>query len=205
MANEADCVRSGYVAAPDLERLLEAFRSDVLRQLVGFLFWSGWRCGSVKELTWQCIDREGGIVFLPRERTKNNMPVQWGLVGALGKIIDQREAARNRKSPYVFHRHDGKPIRCFRRAWKSATTRAGLAGLVPHDLRRSLALAHLEAGVPREVTMAGAGWRSESVYQRYAIVPKRVLCDAQALAAAQHERSLRRAEPEERSSAAATA
>jgi integrase len=43
-------------------------------------------------------------------------------------------------------------------------------GLIPHDLRRSAAKALRAAGVPESVVMAIGGWRTNSMFRRYAIV-----------------------------------
>jgi len=47
---------------------------------------------------------------------------------------------------------------------------AGVAGFVPHDLRRS-AVRNLErAGVPRATAMKLVGHKTEAIYSRYAIM-----------------------------------
>jgi hypothetical protein len=43
-------------------------------------------------------------------------------------------------------------------------------GLIPHDMRRSAAKAARRAGVPESVAMAMGGWRTNSMFRRYAIV-----------------------------------
>jgi integrase len=43
-------------------------------------------------------------------------------------------------------------------------------GLIPHDMRRSAAKAARRAGIPESVIMAAGGWRTDSVFRRYAIV-----------------------------------
>ena len=85
--------------------------------------------------------------------------------------------------PYVFH-HAGRPLRSFRRAWKTACRRAGVPGRIPHDFRRT-AVRNLErAGVPRSTAMAMVGHRTESIYRRYAIVDHAMLQEGAAKLAA---------------------
>ena len=67
-------------------------------------------------------------------------------------------------------REDGKPVRDFRKAWANLTVRAGLSGLIVHDLRRSAAKALRAAGVPESVVMAIGGWKTPAMFRRYAIV-----------------------------------
>ena len=44
------------------------------------------------------------------------------------------------------------------------------SGLIPHDFRRSAAKAARSAGVPESVIMAMGGWKTPSMFRRYAIV-----------------------------------
>jgi integrase len=69
---------------------------------------------------------------------------------------------------YVFHRH-GEEIGSFHKAWRSATTKAGLQGRLFHDLRRSAARNLVRSGTPEAIAMAVTGHRSRSVFQRYNI------------------------------------
>jgi integrase len=68
----------------------------------------------------------------------------------------------------------------FRKAWVTACDKAGVAGWLRHDLRRT-AVRNLErAGVPRSHATKVTGHRTESVYNRYAIVSDTDLRDATA-------------------------
>jgi integrase len=73
-------------------------------------------------------------------------------------------------TPWVFHHNGGKPIKEFKRSWKTACRKAGVPGRMFHDLRRT-AVRNLErANVPRSIAMKLTGHKSESVYRRYDIV-----------------------------------
>jgi integrase len=80
--------------------------------------------------------------------------------------------------PRIFR--DGKPIRYFYGAWRTAC-KAGLCpGRLLHDFRRT-AVRNLErAGVSRSAAMAMVGHKTESIYRRYAIVESKVLHEAAA-------------------------
>ena len=51
-------------------------------------------------------------------------------------------------------------------------TAAGMPALLFHDLRRTAARNLRAAGVPEEIIMRVAGWKTSSVFKRYAIVDK---------------------------------
>ena len=71
---------------------------------------------------------------------------------------------------FVFTRSDGKPVRDFRRTWANACESAGCSGLLVHDLRRTAARNLRRAGIAEGVIMKIGGWRTRSVFERYAIV-----------------------------------
>jgi integrase len=72
--------------------------------------------------------------------------------------------------PYLFFRGKGQPIGPHIKGWAAACTKAGLDGLLFHDLRRSAVRNMDRAGIRREVGMAISGHRTPKVYQRYGIV-----------------------------------
>lgn len=82
--------------------------------------------------------------------------------------------------PHLTGRFQGKPRRDFRRAWATACRRAGVPGMLRHDLRRTAVLNMEQAAVPRSVAMKLTGHKTENVYRRYAIVSP---ADLQAAAA----------------------
>ena len=68
---------------------------------------------------------------------------------------------------------DGQPVfdaTNLRREWASATVAAKCPELLIHDLRRSGARNLVNAGVPETVAMKIGGWKTRSVFIRYAIV-----------------------------------
>ena len=84
------------------------------------------------------------------------------------------------KSPedFVFTRSDKKPVRDFRETWKSACKSAGVPKLLFHDLRRTAARNLRKAGVAEGVIMKIGGWKTRSVFERYAIVSQTDISEA---------------------------
>jgi len=143
---------------------------------VTFAYITGWRASEVKGLQWSQVDLVGRTVRLNPGTTKNDEGRVFPFTRELETVLlAQRDASRDlqRRSvitPWVFHRADGSPIRCLRKAWHTACRTAGCPGRILHDFRRT-AVRNLErAGVPRSVAMAMVGHKTEAMYRRYAIV-----------------------------------
>ena len=75
--------------------------------------------------------------------------------------------------PYVFFGDTGERIGDFRKAWRSACKKAGVEGLIFHDLRRSAARNMRKAGVPENTIMKIAGWKTAAMFRRYDIQDSR--------------------------------
>jgi integrase len=68
--------------------------------------------------------------------------------GRLWEVIQERAKRRRIDCPFVFHQ-GGKKIGDIRKAWHTACRKAGLEGLLIHDLRRCAARNLSRAGVFR--------------------------------------------------------
>lgn len=168
MAPEAQ-PRQDFASTGQIDRLLTLLRPrhpDVA-DLVEFLAVTGWRRREALELPWSEVRWAEGRVVVPPARTKKARARVLPLVGPVLEILRRRQAMNG--SAMVFHR-GGRPIRYFRRSWRTATTAAGLDGLHVHGLRRSLARNHRLAGIPEIVTMALAGWEDIRSLRRYSVV-----------------------------------
>src|SRR5262245_5665752 len=102
-----------------------------LQDFTAWAFWTGMRKGEIAKLTWEALDREAWTITLAAKDAKTRKARTVAVEGPLRAIVERRIAARRPDCPLVFHR-SGEPVREFRKAWATATKRAGaLWGPVP--------------------------------------------------------------------------
>jgi integrase len=80
--------------------------------------------------------------------------------------------------PHLSGRRRGTPRLEFRKRWATACRKAGCAGMLLHDFRRTAVRNMERTGVARSVAMKLTGHKTENVYRRYAIVSDAELKDA---------------------------
>lgn len=167
--------RKGFLEYGHFQRLREEL-PECLRTAVTMAYYTGMRLGEILSLRWRNINFLEAEARLDPGTTKNDDPRTIPLAGELLGML-KIERQKNQHGEFVFTR-DGKPIKIFRKAWASACERAGLTGLLFHDLRRTGLRNLVRAGVPERVAMAISGHKTRSVFERYNIVSGRDLKDA---------------------------
>ena len=162
--------RSGFFEEGEFAAVLLELPSDV-GDLVQFLRVTGWRRDEARLLQWASVDMDGKTIRLEEARSKGGRArvFPFGLAATLSALIDARWEARD--GLYVFHR-GGQPLSvgAVRSAWERATKRAGAAGRLLHDLRRSAARDFRRAGVSEGEIMALCGWETRAMFDRYNVI-----------------------------------
>jgi len=143
----------------------------------------GWRMQSeVLSLERRQLDLEAGMLRLDPGTTKNGegrtvylTPELKGLLAAQLERVDRLSKRTKTINPYVFPHLGGRSRlgqrrRDFRRAWGTACRKAGVAGKLRHDFRRTAVRNMVNAGVPERVAMKVTGHKTRSVFDRYHIV-----------------------------------
>jgi integrase len=169
--------RQGFFEAAEFGKVV-AELPDYFAPVARFGYYTGWRLGEIVGLTWDRVDFAAGVIRLDVRGTKNDdgrvlpvdaLPALLDLLKRQRGYTDVIETVEGHVVPFVFHR-GGKQLKDNYTAWRAACKRAGLAGRLFHDFRRT-AVRNLErAGVSRSVAMRITGHRTEAVYRRYAIV-----------------------------------
>jgi integrase len=161
--------RLGFVTAEQFARLVAHCPDLWLRAMLETAYVFGWRVSELLNLRVGQVDLLARTIRLDPGTTKNRegreVTIESGtLLQLLRHCIEGK-----RPEDHVFTRGI-KPIRDFRRSWKNLCTAAGVPALLFHDLRRTAARNLRAAGVPEEIIMRIAGWKTSNVFKRYAIV-----------------------------------
>lgn len=174
---EVDNARQGFIGVGEFAALLEKIPSQDVKDIVEFLYQSGWRSYEAKELKWAWIDLGTNMVRLPAEFSKSKKARALPLTGALLDVIERRLKVRRLDCEHVFHRK-GKPIKKFDKAFKAAAAKIGFPDLLPHDMRRSAVRNFRRSGLSEHEGMALSGHKTDSVYRRYDIISENDLTEA---------------------------
>src|SRR5215472_1239398 len=164
--------RSGFIETDEYEKLAAELPAH-LRIILALGFFTGMRLGEITRLEWKQVDFIADTIRLRTGETKSG---QGRVVPLVPELRAALLAARN-DSPFVCVK-DGARVQSFRKAWKSATKRAGLDGLLVHDLRRSAVRALVRSGVAEKIAMQISGHLTRSVFDRYNIVSENDVMDA---------------------------
>jgi integrase len=142
---------------------------------VGYTY--GWRHEELLALRVSQVNLAAGTIRLEPGTTKNSEGREVSMTLPVRALLS---VCVHDKGPdeCVFTREDGKPVRDFRGAWTNACAAAKVQCLLFHDLRRTAARNLRRAGVAEGVIMKIGGWKTRSVFERYAIVSQSDIRDA---------------------------
>jgi integrase len=173
-------IRKGFLEDGQYHKIVAQCPELWFRSIVECGRTYGWRISELLNMQAGQIDLAQKVIRLEPGTTKNREGREVVMTDAIFKLLS---ACVHDKSTdnYVFTRANGKRVRDFRRTWANACEAAGVPGLLFHDLRRTAARNLRRAGVPETVIMKIGGWRTRSVFERYAIVSRNDIADAMLL------------------------
>jgi integrase len=197
-------VRKGFLEDAQYRKLVEG--SELwFRALVECGRTYGWRVSELLEMRVRQADLLQRTIRLEPGTTKNSEGREVVMTDAVCTLLCACLTGK-RADDFVFTRKNGKPVRDFRNTWENACVRAGVGnivcancsapkvsrkrceqckaklskytGLIFHDLRRTAARNLRRAGISETVIMKIGGWKTRSVFERYAIVSRTDIVDA---------------------------
>lgn len=172
-----DNIRKGFLEDDQYKKLMEYCPDVWFRAMVEMGRTYGWRISELINLRVKQIDLRTRTIRLEPGTTKNKDGREVTMTAAVHTLLAKCLAEKAADDP-VFTRSDGTPVRDFRDTWAKATEAAGVTGLLFHDLRRTAARNLRRAGIAEGVIMKIGGWRTRSVFERYAIVSQSDIADA---------------------------
>ncbi len=199
-----DNARQGFLEDAQYKKLVQSCPDLWFQAIVDVGRTYGWRIGELLKLKVGQLDLLARTIRLEPGTTKNREGREVTMTDAVYQLLSRCAYA---KSPdqHVFTRSDGSPVKDFRGAWAKACVAAGVGqvickacgavipkacqcsksekkpvyrGLIFHDLRRTAARNLRRAGVAEGVIMKIGGWKTRSVFERYAIVAQSDIADA---------------------------
>jgi integrase len=166
---EEDNVRKGFLEPEQYEKLLEQLPVR-LKALYVCAYHVGTRKGELRKVRWEQVDFDAGLIRLAAAQTKGKKARTLPIYGDMERWLRSQREACPEGCPWVFFGAQKKTVSHHLPGWREACERAGLPGLLFHDLRRSAVRNMKRAGVQDTVAMAISGHRTRSVFDRYNIV-----------------------------------
>jgi integrase len=171
--------RKGFLDHDGYLRLLEELPSE-LKPLLVVAYHIGCRRGELLTTMLDQVDLARRRIHLFGDQTKNSEPRSAPIYGDMIETLERHIAETRARFPgcrWLFNRN-GNRIIDFRKSWEDACERAGLKGLLFHDLRRSAVRNMVRAGIPETVARKISGHKTREIFERYNIVDDRDLTDA---------------------------
>jgi integrase len=166
--------RAGFFEAEQFQAVLLRLRPEI-KPVALFAHETGWRLREILGLERRNVDLKEGYARLDPGTTKNNegrvaylSPELLAILRAQDATTRELEREKATLIPWTFHRR-GRRILRFLASWQTACKKAGVPGMLFHDLRRTAVRNMVRAGVPERVAMQISGHRTRSVFERYNI------------------------------------
>lgn len=196
-------IRKGFLEDGQYRKLVEYCPELWFRALVECGRTYGWRVSELLSMRVSQADVAQRVIRLEPGTTKNRDGREVMMTDAVCQLLSALVHGKSAEA-FVFTRANGKPVRDFRVMWQNACAHAGVPQLLFHDLRRTGARNLRRAGVPEGVIMKIGGWRTRSVFERYAIVSRSDMNDAilklqESEKRAEQQRALAEAEQQQKS------
>jgi integrase len=178
-----DNARLGFFEEDDLQAILPHLPPHA-RNLVEFLYLTGWRRGEAVQLHWGDVDWKRRTVLLRTSKNREPRIFPFKYHSRVESVLlRQRSLASEWELQHgvictpVFS-WQGRPMKNIRRSWANACRVAGMHGRLLHDFRRTAVRNLIRAGVQQPIAMKITGHKTDSIFRRYLIVDEELLAEA---------------------------
>lgn len=175
--------RQGFFEEQDLQAILPHLPPHG-RNLIEFLYLTGWRVSEALCLQWSDVDWTRRTVWLrdSKNREPRVFPFKYHprleeVLTRQRRMVSEWERAQGSLCVAVFAWR-GRPMQKLRRSWKSACRAAGMPDRLVHDFRRTAVRSLIRAGVQQAIAMKITGHKTGSIFRRYLIVDEELLAQA---------------------------
>ncbi len=123
------------------------------------------------------IDLKARTIHLLPGTTKNDKGRAVVMTDEVYRLIS--ECIKGKKpGDRVFIWANGKPVKDFRRTWRTLAKAAGMPDLIFHDFRRTAVRNMVRAGISKNVAKLISGHTTDSIFDRYDITDETDLAEA---------------------------
>ena len=131
--------RDRYLSQGEIKAFSEACAAapDPWGDFFALLLWTGARKSAVMAMRWTDIDVQNGIWRIPATVSKNKQVATVVLIQAAIAILRRRQYCTNSQWVFPSTGRSGHIIHAAK-AWSALISAAGITGLRPHDLRRTI-------------------------------------------------------------------
>jgi integrase len=131
---------------------------------------TGARKNELRRIEWSQVDLNAGLIRLPASQTKNKRPRTLPIYGDMRRWLERQRETCPENCTWVFHGAHSHPVDSHLNGWPEACERAGMPGLLFHDLRRSAVRNMKKAGLQDLEAMRISGHLTRNVFDRYNII-----------------------------------
>lgn len=173
MESERGNARQGFLTEADFTNKLYPGLPRHLKALATCAFYCGGRKSEWLRVDWPEVDFDAMLIRFIKTKNKHprEVPIMPGVM--LESLLEELKwhnlAWPEEQAVFVY---DGHRMATVGDAWDKACERAGFAGLLFHDLRRSANKLMRDRGIPQNVRMYIMGHLTPSMDIRYGIVDK---------------------------------
>ena len=172
-----DNARQGFLEPDEYETLLEQLPPS-LKALFVCGYHVGARKNELRRIEWGWVDLHAGLIRLPGSVTKNKKPRTFPIYGDMRRWIDRQRETCPADCVWVFYGAKKHTVDEHLNGWPEACKRAGVPGLLFHDLRRSAVRNMKKAGLQDLEAMRISGHLTRNIFDRYNIIDEDDLADA---------------------------